>query len=181
MFVVCMLRTQVGTDLYTVTFFIQLITFMVLALTFEQGGSTFVQVSARSLCPLMARFRWLTPLARAIAVSVCPCVVAGHSKQQHFRQLRVGAVWPVHVHCAGARRVLESLVPCQAAHSHFHDHPPVHRHLCQRGRRAASAYRGKSIATTPLLRPHPLQLNAHAHPKRRVLPCRRQRASCCGC
>lgn len=62
MFVVCMLlRTQVGTDLYTVTFFIQLITFMVLALTFEQGGSTFVQVSVTSLCPLLARFRWLTP------------------------------------------------------------------------------------------------------------------------
>lgn len=33
----------------------------------------------------------------------------------------------------------------------------------------------------PCSAPHPLQLNAHSHPKRRVLPCRRQRASCCGC
>ena len=37
-------RHKSGIDLYTATFFVQLLTFIILALTFEQGGSTFVQV-----------------------------------------------------------------------------------------------------------------------------------------
>ena len=98
-------RQKSGTDLYTATFFVQLFTFVILALTFEQGGSTFVQVRAR------AGRGTAPPYSRAAVLAT------GDSTKLHLWELRAGAVRAILVHGHRARCLSEPLVQAEVLHA----------------------------------------------------------------